>query len=95
MCSLEEAKVCVLMNREMASRDALKKKAVGNCGMEYHCQGLNPAGVPQPGENQSSSTQVGKESASDKQTRRQESVDSECNFSKRASDLYYRRKQGS
>ena len=47
------------------------------------------------GENQSSGMQVGKESASDKQTRTQESVGSECNFSKQASDLYYRRKQRS
>ena len=46
---------------------------------------------------QNSGTQVGKESASDKQTQTKESAESECNFSNRASGLYshYRRKQGS
>jgi hypothetical protein len=52
-------------------------------------------GIPQPGENQSSLTHVGKVSMSDKQIWKQESDETECNSSKWASDLYYRRKQGS
>jgi hypothetical protein len=53
--------------------------------------------VPQPGENQVSGIQVVNELVSDKQTWTQESAESECNFSKQASDLYshYRRKQRS
>lgn len=42
MCSVEEGKVCVLVNREMAGRAALKEKVIGNCGMEYH---YGPFGV--------------------------------------------------
>ena len=53
--------------------------------------------VPQQGEHQGSGTQVGKELASDKQTRTQVCTESECSFSKQASDLHrhYRRKQES
>jgi hypothetical protein len=45
----------------------------------------DPVRVPQLGENQGYDTQVGKESESDKH--KQKSAESECNFSKQASDI--------
>jgi hypothetical protein len=51
------------------------------------CHKLDSVGPSTQGRNQGPSTQMGKESASDKQTQTQESVGSECNFSKQASDL--------
>ena len=59
------------------------------------CYGLDSVGLSNQGRNQGPGTQVGKASASDKQTQTQGSIESECNFSKPASDLCYRRKQGS
>jgi hypothetical protein len=68
-----------------------------SCPYFLYCHGLAQSESLKPGENQSSGTQVGEKSVSNKQTQTQESAESECNLSKRASDLYshYRRKQGS
>ena len=51
------------------------------------CYGLDSVGLSNQGRNQGPGTQVGKASASDKQTQTQGSIESECNFSKPASDL--------